>query len=57
MKKLDLKLRKTIDSGLLHDSRKDSRLLMQCINLIVEKLNEVIEENNKLKEIIKTSKI
>jgi len=56
MKKLYLKLRKTSDSGLFHDSRKDSRLLMQSINLIVEKLNEVIEENNKLKEIIKTNK-
>lgn len=55
MKKLDLKLRKNSDGGLFHDSRKDSRLLMQCINLIVDKLNEVIDENNKLKEIIKTN--
>jgi len=54
MEKLKLNLRITSDRGIFHDSRADSRLLMKCINKIVEKLNEVIDENNKLKEIIKT---
>ena len=50
MKKLDLNLRRTSGRGVFHDSRADSRLLMKCMNTIVEKLNEVIEENNKLKD-------
>jgi len=53
MEKLKLNLRIVTDKGIFHDSRADSRLLRTCINNIVDKLNEVIEENNKLKEIIK----
>lgn len=53
MQKLNLKLKQSANTGIFHDSRADSKLLMKSINLIVDKLNEVIEENNKLKEIIK----
>jgi len=48
-----LKLKPASDRGIFHDSSADSRLLMKCINEIVKKLNEAIEENNNLKEIIK----
>lgn len=48
MKQLNLNLRIT-GGGIFHDSRADSRLLMQCINKIVQKLNEVVDENNNLK--------
>jgi len=57
MEKLKLNLRITSDKGMFHDSRADSRLLMKCVNIIVEKLNEVIDENNKLKEIIKIKEL
>ena len=56
MKRLDLTLRVTSDRGMCHDSRADSRLIMKCVNTIVSKLNEVIDENNKLKQEIESLK-
>ena len=56
MKRLDLTLRVTSDRGMFHDSRADSRLIMKCVNTIVSKLNEVIDENNKLKQEIESLK-
>lgn len=56
MDKLKLNLRRVAEPGVFHDSRKDVRLLSDCINKIVEKLNAVIEENNHLKQEIKSLK-
>jgi hypothetical protein len=56
MEKLNLKLKRTSDTGIFHDSRADSRLIIKCVNTIVSKLNEVIEENNELKKEISNIK-
>lgn len=49
MEKLNIRLKRTTDSGLFHDSRGDARLLMN-INELYDKLNELIEENELIKE-------
>lgn len=54
--KLNLNLRKVAEPGIFHDSRKDARLLAECINKIVKKLNEVIEENETLSKQLKKLK-
>ena len=48
--KLDIKLRKTSDSGIFHDSRKDIRTLGSCITALISKVNELVEINNQLSE-------
>lgn len=56
MKKLDLLLKRTGEPGLLHNSRKDVVLLMEVINAIHNKVNELIDENEELKEQIEELK-
>jgi hypothetical protein len=51
MKKIEImkmKLRKPDESGLFHDSRGDARVIMQALNEIISKQNEVIMTVNKL---------
>jgi hypothetical protein len=51
MKKIEImkmKLRKPDESGLFHDSRGDVRVIMQALNEIISKQNEVIMTVNKL---------
>lgn len=49
MDKIKLKIKKSSDSGIFHASRKDVRILGEVVNLLIDKVNELIEENNKLK--------
>lgn len=50
IQRLKLSLKRVGEPGLFHDSRKDVRLLAKCINEITSKLNEVIDDNNKLRQ-------
>ena len=50
MKRLDLHLRKPSTSGIFHDTRKDVQTLSKCINILVDKVNELVNENNKLRK-------
>lgn len=50
MNKLNLPLRRTSDPGLFHDSRKDVVMLMRVVNAIHDKVNELIDENESLKQ-------
>jgi len=49
IKKLKLKLRKSNESGLFHDSRKDINTLMKVYNEMHDKINELINEVNNIK--------
>jgi hypothetical protein len=49
MKKINSRLKQTTDSCLFHDSRGDIRPLMS-INELYDKVNELIEENELIKE-------
>jgi hypothetical protein len=49
IQKLNTKLRNTQESGVFHDSRADSRILIEVFNILHDKINEVIDELNKLK--------
>lgn len=49
MEKLKSRLKQTTDSVLFHDSRGDARIPMN-INELYDKLNELIEENELIKE-------
>lgn len=56
IKKLNLSLRRTSETGLFHDSRKDARLLMDFCNKMSDKIDELIEANNKLESEIQNLK-
>lgn len=49
MEKLNIRLKKTSESGIFHDSRADSRLFMMVFNKLHDKVNELIDENEKIK--------
>jgi hypothetical protein len=48
MKKLDIKITQS-GGGLLHDSRQDVRTLGKVVNILIEKINDLIDEVNTLK--------
>ena len=48
IKKLNLRLKRSGGSGLFHDSRADSRLLIAVCNELADKINEIVEEVNLL---------
>jgi hypothetical protein len=47
---LKIKVRRTEDMSIFHDTRGDVRRLGEAINAIIEKQNEMIETINKLIE-------
>jgi hypothetical protein len=49
MKKINIRLKQTTDSGLFHDSMGDIIPLID-INELYDKLNELIDENELIKE-------
>lgn len=49
IKKLNRRIRRTGSEGLFHDTRKDVRLLAQVFNELHDKVNELVEEINRLK--------
>jgi len=50
METIDIKLRPSGGSGIFHDSREDVRRIAKVVNLLIDKMNELIEENNELKK-------
>lgn len=52
MKKIDFKIIKPDSIGILHDSRKDVRSLALVCNKLIDKINELIDENERIKKII-----
>lgn len=49
MEKITWKLQKPDGIGILHDSRADAKVLKKAVNLLIDKINELIEENTVLK--------
>lgn len=43
MKKLNIRLIKTNESGIFHDSRRDIKTLMNVFNKLHDKVNELID--------------
>lgn len=52
MKKINIKIRQSNSVGLFHDSREDVRNISAALNICIDKINELVEENNKLKAIV-----
>lgn len=47
--KIRLRLNRVGEVGLFHDSRSDVRTISRYVNQLADKLDEVIDENNKLR--------
>lgn len=52
IKKIDFKLRRSSGIGIFHDSREDCRNLARTCNILIDKVNELTEEINRLNKII-----
>jgi hypothetical protein len=50
MQKIKEKIVRSDGIGIFHDSRGDILKLTKMVNLLIDKVNELIEENNKLKD-------
>ena len=50
MEKIDFRIIKPDTIGIFHDSRKDVRTLAKVCNHLIDKVNELIDENAKLKK-------
>lgn len=51
IEKIKLRIIKPDDTGMFHDSRKDSRTLGKAINMLIDKVNELVEANNQLQQL------
>ena len=49
MKKITKKLHQVSESSLFHDTRKDIRTLATAFNSLVDSINEIIDEVEKIK--------
>jgi len=52
MEKIKLRVVKSSETGLFHDTRGDVRKLSQVVNTLIDKVNELVDENNRLNKII-----
>ena len=50
MKEIKFKLRKTEGIKLLHNSKQDVKTLSEALNVCINKINELVQEVNELKE-------
>ena len=50
IKKLNLHINTNQDSGIFHDSRKDVNTLGKVLRLATQKIDELVEEVNQLKD-------
>jgi hypothetical protein len=50
IKKLDIKIRKSDNRGIFHDSRSDVNTLMKICVELINKVNELTDELNELKK-------
>jgi len=47
METLKIKVNKSDKTGIFHDSRRDVEELGRALNIIIKKINEIIDEINK----------
>lgn len=52
MEKIDIKIDKAGGLGIFHNSRNDVKVLAGVCNTLIDKVNELIDENEKLKELV-----
>lgn len=57
IKKIDFKLRKSSGIGIFHDSREDCRNLAKVCNILIDKVNELTSEVNKLNKNISNERL
>lgn len=50
IKPINIKLRKPQNPGIFHDSRGDSEKLREVCNILIDKVNELVEKVNKLED-------
>jgi len=50
IQKIKVRINRSEDRGVFHDSRKDSRTLGEAINILIDKVNELVETNNRLEK-------
>lgn len=50
IKPIKIRMRKSSDSGIFHNSREDCQVLMKVCNELVAKVNELTDEVNRLSE-------
>lgn len=50
IKHINMNMRRSDSSGIMHDSRQDVRLLMKVCNAQQEKINELVDVVNQLTE-------
>jgi uncharacterized protein (DUF488 family) len=56
IEKIKVKILRVDEPSFFHDSRKDARTLGTVVNLLIRKMNELIDENNRLREEIKVER-
>ena len=54
IKKIQCRLRKTDTIAIFHDSRKDVQRLATTCSVLIDKVNELVDEVNRLNNIIKS---
>lgn len=50
MKRIELKLKESDGIGIFHDSRGDIKKLAKVINLLIIKVNELVDENGQIQK-------
>lgn len=48
IKEIEIKLIRSENRGILHDSRADSRKIIEVTNILIDKINEIVREVNKI---------
>ena len=56
IKKINFRLRESLNKGIFHDSREDSRRLAKTCNILIDKVNELTDEVNKLNKVIRNER-
>lgn len=54
---IKVRLNGTGEPGLFHDSRKDVKIIAKVVNMLIDKVNELIEENNRLRKMIEPKNV
>lgn len=57
IKKLNIRLRRSCSRGIFHDSREDCERLARTCNILIDKVNELTNEVNKLNKVINNEKL
>lgn len=50
IKKISITLRKTNNTYLFHDYKKESAILMETCNILIDKVNELVDKVNELEK-------